>query len=182
VLSSVIDCYQSFSSESNTERLVDGGMNRSPNCEKLRRIGEGELRNRGKFRVRWKDALFKRVDHVPGIATLLVSFIDCRCYRVFFTIMAFSKREWFHMFSRGSPLPRIFVNSTKNQAKINMGLMGESTQNRRKNQNLRSPSRRVANPSYFLVMWHSMVEGLWSMCEAGEIRCPYSRSITFNRI
>ena len=49
--------------------------------------------------------------------------------------------------SRGSPLPRIFVHSIKNQAKINMGLMGESTQNRRKNQNLRTPSRRVANPS-----------------------------------
>ena len=38
---------------------------------------------------------------------------------------------------RGSQLPRIFVHSIKNQAKINMALMGESTQNRRKNQNLR---------------------------------------------
>ena len=52
------------------------------------------------------------------------------------------------MQTRGSPLARIFVHSIKNQAKINMGLMGESTQNRRKNQNLRTPSRRVANPSY----------------------------------
>ena len=51
------------------------------------------------------------------------------------------------MFPRVSPLPRIFVHSIKNQAKINMGLVEESTQNRRNNQNLRTPSRRVANPS-----------------------------------
>ena len=44
------------------------------------------------------------------------------------------------------------THSIKNQAKINMGLMGECTQNRRKNQKLRTPSRRVANPSY--VTWH----------------------------
>ena len=57
--------------------------------------------------------------------------------------------------SRGSPLPRIFVHSIKNQAKINMGLMGESTQNRRKNQNLRTPSRRVANPSFWIQIENS---------------------------
>jgi len=35
-----------------------------------------------------------------------------------------------------------------------MGLMGESTQNRRKNQNLRTPSRRVANPSSRRDSWN----------------------------
>ena len=54
-----------------------------------------------------------------------------------------------HLSCRGSPLPRIVVHSIKNQAKIYMGLIGESTQNRRKN--LRTPSRRVANPSERLV-------------------------------
>jgi len=54
-------------------------------------------------------------------------------------------------FAGGSLLPRIFVRSIKNHAKINMGLMGESTQNRWKNQNLRTPSRRVANPSYLFL-------------------------------
>ena len=50
-----------------------------------------------------------------------------------------------------SPLARILVDSIKNQAKINMGLIGESTQTRRKNQNLRTPSRRVAT------FWHKNV-------------------------
>jgi hypothetical protein len=49
--------------------------------------------------------------------------------------------------SRGWPLPRIFGHSVKNQAKINIGVMGESTQNRRKIQNCRTPSRRVVIPS-----------------------------------